>query len=68
MELVSRLTRLSAATETSRAMTSAPDRMFFASIEGEGEEEPPVTHAAGVSFGGNGRRKEKSYAASRAIS
>jgi hypothetical protein len=54
--------------ETSRAMTSAPDRMFFASIEGEGEEEPPVTHAAGVSFGGNGRRKEKSYAASRAIS
>lgn len=32
------------------------------------EEEPPMTRAAGVSFGGNGRRKEKSYAASRAIS
>jgi hypothetical protein len=30
MELVSRLTRLSAAAETSRAMTSAPDRMFLA--------------------------------------
>src|SRR5215470_1634972 len=30
MELVSRLTRLSAAMETSRAMTSAPDRIFFA--------------------------------------
>lgn len=31
------------------------------------EEEPPAPHAAGVSFGGNGKRKEKSYAASRAI-
>ena len=32
------------------------------------EEEPPMTRAAGVNFGGNGRRKEKSYAASNAIS
>jgi RNA recognition motif-containing protein len=32
------------------------------------EEEPPMTRAAGMSFGGNGRRKEKSYAASSAIS
>jgi RNA recognition motif-containing protein len=32
------------------------------------EEEPPLTRAAGVSFGGNGRQKEKSYAASSAIS
>jgi len=32
MELVSRLTQLSAATETSRAMISAPDRIFFAPI------------------------------------
>jgi RNA recognition motif-containing protein len=29
------------------------------------EEGPPMTCAAGVSFGGNGSRKEKSYAASR---
>jgi len=32
------------------------------------EEEPPMTRAAGANFGGNGRQKEKSYAASRAIS
>jgi cold-inducible RNA-binding protein len=32
------------------------------------EEEPPMTRAAGVSFGGNRRQKEKSYAASSAIS
>jgi RNA recognition motif-containing protein len=32
------------------------------------EEEPPVTLAAGVSFGGDGREKEKSYAAGSAIS
>lgn len=32
------------------------------------EEEPPMTRAAGISFGGPGRRKEKSYAASSAIS
>jgi RNA recognition motif-containing protein len=32
------------------------------------EEEPPMTCAAGVSFSGNGRQKEKSYAASAAIS
>jgi RNA recognition motif-containing protein len=31
------------------------------------EEEPPMTRATGVSFGGNGRQKEKSYAASSAI-
>ena len=32
------------------------------------EEEPPMTRAAGVSFGGNRRQKEKSYVASSAIS
>jgi RNA recognition motif-containing protein len=32
------------------------------------EEEPPAPRAADVSFGGNGRWKEKSYAASHAIS
>jgi RNA recognition motif-containing protein len=32
------------------------------------EEKPPMTRAAGVSFGGNGRQKEKSYVASSAIS
>ena len=32
------------------------------------EEEPPMTRAAGVSFGGNGRQKKKSYVASSAIS
>jgi cold-inducible RNA-binding protein len=32
------------------------------------EEEPPITRAAGVSFGGNARQKEKSYATSSAIS
>jgi RNA recognition motif-containing protein len=32
------------------------------------EEEPPMTRAAGVSFGGNRRQKEKSYAAGSAIS
>ena len=32
------------------------------------EEEPPMIRAAGVSFGGNRRQKEKSYAASSAIS
>jgi RNA recognition motif-containing protein len=31
------------------------------------EEEPPMTRAAGANFGGNGSRKENSYAASRAI-
>src|SRR5262245_8135332 len=36
MELVSRLTRLATATETSRAMTSAPDRMFFAEARANG--------------------------------
>jgi RNA recognition motif-containing protein len=30
------------------------------------EEEPPMTRAAGVSFGDNGRQKEKGYAASGA--
>jgi cold-inducible RNA-binding protein len=32
------------------------------------EEEPPMTRAAGVSFGGNRRQKEKSCAVSSAIS
>jgi len=32
------------------------------------EEKPPVSRAAGVSFGVNGRQKEKSHAASSAIS
>jgi cold-inducible RNA-binding protein len=32
------------------------------------EDEPPMTRAAGVSFGGNRRQKEKSCAASSAIS
>jgi cold-inducible RNA-binding protein len=32
------------------------------------EEEPPMTRAAGVSFGANGKRKERNYAANHAIS
>jgi cold-inducible RNA-binding protein len=32
------------------------------------EEDPPMTRSAGISFGGNGRQKEKSYATRSAIS
>ena len=32
------------------------------------EQEPPMTRAAGISFGGYGRREEKSYAAISGIS
>ena len=44
MELVSRLTRLSAAAETSRTMTSAPDRMFFAPTISAWSKYPHSSH------------------------
>src|SRR5215471_18133899 len=44
MELVSRLTRPAAATETSHAMTSAPDRMFFALTMSAWSKYPHSSH------------------------
>src|SRR5215510_1463170 len=44
MELVSRLTQLSAAAETSRAMTSAPDRMFLAPTMSAWSKYPHSSH------------------------